>query len=757
MSKSGILFLVLCLALPVFIQAQWQIDILRPEPEPINFHQWNWDDFNDDEPPRFLALTARKVSADHEDRYLSLPITASTSSYSLNWLVHLCPANLTYYNGSCHRRSDDDRRMDVVDDFDNKILDLQPEDRYIKTANGTAKCSCQIVRVAEQKLSDLWNGFVNKMKQTGDKIKNFTNEEVAKIKDDLQKANAWAKAEADKLKQDWNSTKTWIKNLAKKIAQEFINDWAKLQAAKQYMKNETLAAFHAANSWIHQLAVNISKAAGRARDWVNKTIQEAEEDVEAEWADIVEHLDELEDDVKQQWNQVSSWVKGTAQNITNYIEQNWEKFKAAAQRFANKSKEAFRREVNKIRSFIVRVDNETLEMLGRIDNWVKDVARNVSRDLNDTAHAIADDIEADWEWIHLNWNILKEETRQKLNQVAQWLKEAAARIVQEVRNDVVKIKTALATLKNETIEIWNGVKDWVHDLAVNVSKEINATAHAVAQDIEDEWQLLHENYDRLSAEAKEKLLQIEQWINQTAHEIADTVVDWVHNVVQEVKDAWHRDWRAIKKGLQRLDNKTLAIYNDAKEWMKELAQNISKKAQVTWNKTKDFAGEVLDDTEEAFEIIIGGVILMGEEVQEQWKQLNKWIVDTAKKAKEGLENFAENVVDAIEGWVEYEKEKLINKTAIFISKSKDAFNRTKRWFKKLMFCPVIMNCDPQARPFVCIVADNGEEVTFLNRCFAVCGGLEIKYDGACKNTTQSYAYVVDNNDLNTPSVQLGKL
>ena len=48
-------------------------------------------------------------------------------------------------------------------------------------------------------------------------------------------------------------------------------------------------AFRVANGWIHQLAVNISKAAGRAKDWDNKTIKEAEEDIEDEWAEIVEH------------------------------------------------------------------------------------------------------------------------------------------------------------------------------------------------------------------------------------------------------------------------------------------------------------------------------------------------------------------------------------------------------------------------------------------------------------------------------------
>ena len=734
MFKSGILFLVICLALPVILQASISLPHI---PIPIIFP-------NNTQPSRFLSLTPNHH---HGGRVLNLPVsTTTTIPLPPSILSHLCPINTTYINGTC--RLNTGRSIDVVDDFDNKILDLQPSERYIKNSNGTAKCSCQIVRVAEQKLSDLWNSFVNKMKQAKDKISNFTDEEAAKIKDDLEKANDWANSEANKLKQDWNSTKTWVENLAKKLGQDFKNDWAKLQAAKEYFKNETLAGFQAANAWIHELAVNLSKAAGLVKDWINKTAQEAEDDVEEEWAIIVENLDKLDDEARKDWDQISSWVNGTAQNITKFIENNWESFKDAAKNFANKSKQAFKNDLNKFRSFIVKLDNATLATIGNIDNWLKEVARNVSRDVNDTAHAVADDVEADWEWIHLNWNILKEDTRQKLNQIAHWLKKAAAKAAQEFRNDVVKIKTAISTLKNETVEIWNGVKDWIHELAVNVSKEVNQTANEVAQDVEEELQLIHNNFDRLDAEAQDKLLQIEQWINQTASAIADTVVDWVHNVVQEVKDAWHRDWRAIKKGIQRLDNKTQAIFNESKEWMQELAHNISLKANVTWNKTKQFAGEALDDTEEAFEIIIGGIILMGEDIQEQWTQLNQWIVETAGNAKKELKNFADKVVDALEGWVEYEEANLVNKTAIFISKSKAAFNRTQRWFKKLLFCPVILNCDPDARPLVCIVADNGEEVTFLNRCFAVCGGLDVLYDGPCTNSTQTYAYVVDTNDLN---------
>ena len=113
-------------------------------------------------------------------------------------------------------------------------------------------------------------------------------------------------------------------------------------------------------------------------------------------------------------------------------------------------------------------------------------------------------------------------------------------------------------------------------------------------------------------------------------------------------------------------------------------------------------------------------------------------------SRDQINQFADDVIDTIEGWVDYEADKLVNKTAIFIAESKNAFNRTKRWFKRLLFCPL---CDPHAGPLVCVEADNGEDVTFLNRCFAECGDLVILYDRQCDNSKQNYAYVVNNDNL----------
>jgi hypothetical protein len=378
------------------------------------------------------------------------------------------------------------------------------------------------------------------------------------------------------------------------------------------------------------------------------------------------------------------------------------------------------------------------------NNWVRELARNISRDANDTAHQAAEDFETDWQWIHENWIYLKNDTKKAVNEIKQWLKDTATVLAQNFVNDVQKIESAIATLKNETIDTWNVMKGWLHELAVNVSIEVNETAKEVADDLAADWQVILENYDIISDDARTKIEQIKEWINTTANSVADTVVDWVHGVAQEVKDAFHKDWQAIKNGFQKLDNITQKNINNAKTWMHELAQNISNQSKVALNKTKEIGNEVIDDVEEDWEIIIGGIILLGEDIQQKWTQLNQWFVDTANESRDQINQFADDVIDTIEGWVDYEADKLVNKTAIFIAESKNAFNRTKRWFKRLLFCPL---CDPHAGPLVCVEADNGEDVTFLNRCFAECGDLVILYDRQCDNSKQNYAYVVNNDNL----------
>ena len=651
-------------------------------------------------------------------------------------------------------KNTNNRGLDVVDDFDNKILDLKPTDgnRYIQTDEGLANCSCKIVKVAEQKLTDLWNGFVNKVKVAEAKIKNFTNATAEKIKADLKKANNWVKNETEKVKEDIQAAKEWIAELAKNVSSAFRRDWAKIVAIKNLLKNETLEAFEETNNWIHQLALNISIKANKTKDWLNREVASAEVVIEEEWEFIVANLDQLDEEARNQWDIVGKWVSDTANQIANAVEDDWKLIKNTTREFAKKVSQAFKNDLHRIQFFVKRVENDTIQSLEIAHDWIHELAVNISKQINATGHQVADDLEGDWEWIQANVERLNNETLEVVKKIKKWINEVAQNATIAFKNDLAKLKNDLIKLGNETVEAYEVVKDWVHDLAKNISRDINNTAHAIADDVEEDWDLICENYDLLSAELKAKLDDIEEWVVSTAEEIKEDVVDWAVNV----RDAFRRDWVTLKKTLDRLDSNTKMILAQMQNWLHQIAKNVSADAQAAWNNTKKWVNNTIenaeDDFEKDWEAVVSGFEKLDNDTKAKWQQMNQWISVQANQIAQKVENVTDAIFDTIAGLAVYEAGKLVNRTAIFIAASELAFNRTKAWFKKFLFCP-FCNTKPD---FVCIEADNKQNVTFLNACYAKCGDLKIVSIGKCPNLAENVAFTIDNQNLVGSAPMMGK-
>ena len=503
------------------------------------------------------------------------------------------------------------------------------------------------------------------------------------------------------------------------------------------------------NDWIYETAHNISNA---TKTWLNKTISSAEQRIAEEWEWIVEHLEELSDEARAKWNAFNKWVKDTVEKIKVELKEDWEALKSAAKKTAKILVYIVVKDIQLISAFFTAVGEKTRETFIKANNWIKELARNISREINETAHEIADDIQENWEWIQENIERLSDAAKKKVEEIKQWLKETARQAADAFKRTVRKIKNSAIALKNETVAAWNHVTNYVHDLAVNISREINDTAHAIEKDLEEDWEWVCENFNRLSEAAKKRLTEIKNWIEETAKNVTTAVVDWVHSVVKKIRDEAHKDWDLIVRAIKKLDNKTRETIGELKGWMHDLAQNVSRKAKEAWNKTKKWANEtyekIKDDIERDWEIICDYVEYLDDEAKKNWQAMNEWIRETALLVKEKTEEFAEKVIDAIEGWVEYKKEQIANKTAIFIAASKEAFLRARKWFKKLLFCPL---CTNDYVP-VCVEADNGEQATFLNACYAKCGELKVVGVGKCKDLEENFAFVVDTDEAEKAKV-----
>jgi len=276
------------------------------------------------------------------------------------------------------------------------------------------------------------------------------------------------------------------------------------------------------------------------------------------------------------------------------------------------------------------------------------------------------------------------------------------------------------TCKNKRVL---GVASWMSGVVNSISNAINKTDQAIV------------NAANKTAQAVATAVnKTEQVVDSAANKTAQALINAANKTGQAIVNAVNKTEQAldnaVNKTEQALDNAGQAIKNAINTVVSILTQRIRKAEEDFENctchvvdKVEDAVEQQLDDWEAKAK---ADAALLKNKTEAFWDQTKDGFIAVEEK---------------VAGWFDKTAEGIANETILIWALTRDSIQKDVNWFKNVILCS---NCTNDYNP-VCVHCETGDQATFLNQCWANCGGLPIMYAGKCmrmNDTDGGEAFIV---------------
>lgn len=308
-----------------------------------------------------------------------------------------------------------------------------------------------------------------------------------------------------------------------------------------------------------------------------------------------------------------------------------------------------------------------------------------------------------------------------------WVKTAKTAITEVAGNIKDKVKEATQSIKNTTKNIINDIKNKTNEVVEKVKDKVEDIKNKTNIAIEEVKDKVEDIKDKVK-DAAEKL---KNDTKNAAESFANKTKEIANKIANKTKEVAKKIANKTKEAAQKISNKTKHFVNRTKEFFKKLSQRIVTRLRETKEGIENCTCHLLDRTHAKAKELIEKFERQIKETAEEVKNgtikaLNKTknaIKKVWNQARDGLIQAGQFVL----GWGVLTAEKIANNAFLIKTRTQNAFHRSKLWFKNLLGC----GCTREYKP-VCVEADNGEEATMLNLCYANCGELKVtNNNGAC--------------------------